>query len=406
MNPQELADFRQFLGSSGIQDAKAIWYAKWVERILDAVKGQIPNDDKINSFLRSLEGKSQDWQIRQASQAWSWYLSWPRHVRVHSVVSSLSPIELVREQIRLLHYSYRTEQTYLDWIRRFLSFARDESLSLSADSVRAFLSHLNQGSGVAASTLNQALHAVNFYFKHVLRSELGALTNIPLAKRPRKLPQVISKDDVFRLLESMTGTTKIMASLLYGCGLRLMECCRLRTKDLDLVNGTLMIRDGKGGKDRMVPLPQTLSGDLLVQLEKCKTQFGLDRGQDIPVSLPEGLDRKYPNAGGEWPWFYVFPAPGTCRHPRLGHTVRHHLFEDTLQRAVKVAGLRAQLSVPAHCHLLRHSYATHLLASGTDIRTLQELLGHQDVSTTMIYTHVVGKPGAKVLSPLDSLQKK
>lgn len=401
---QNATEFREFLRYSGVPDADAIWFVRWVERIFDSLNGMNPDDEKIKAFLMNLEGKSPNWQIRQASQAWSWYLSWPGHTQMRPGILAGSPIDLAREQIRLLHYSYRTEQSYLDWIRRFLSFSDSEKRPANPDTVRAFLAHINRGSGVASSTLNQALHAIAFLFKHVWRSELGALASVPLAKRPRKLPLVISREEVSLLLGSMEGTTKIMASLLYGCGLRLMECCRLRVKDVDLSGEGVMIREGKGGKDRRVPLPQVLVEDLHFQIKKCRIQFDLDRRQDIPVSLPDGLDRKYPKAGGEWPWFYLFPASGTCKHPRLGHTVRHHLFEDTLQRAVKVAGIRANLSVPSHCHLLRHSYATHLLAAGTDIRTLQELLGHQDVSTTMIYTHVIGRPGSTAQSPLDSLQ--
>ncbi|MBN8216441.1 MAG: integron integrase [Spirochaetes bacterium] len=308
-----------------------------------------------------------------------------------------------KAQIRLLHYAYRTEQSYLDWHRRFLRFRREEGLPLEARALSSFLRKLNEGDGVAASTLNQAHHAVAFLFKHVLRKEVDALEEVPLAKRPKRLPQVISREEVSRLLSQMNGTTGIMGALLYGCGLRLMECCRLRIKDIDLTGKGVMVRGGKGGKDRRVPLPRRLEEILAQQMRVVKLRHESDAEQGIPVSLPEGLERKYPGAGLEWPWFYVFPSGSTCQHPRLALVVRHHLFEDTLQRAVKVAGIRANLSVPAHCHLLRHSYATHLLEAGTDIRTLQELLGHRDVSTTMIYTHVIQRPGQMVSSPLDLL---
>lgn len=402
-NPHEISGFRKYLDESGLSADRARWLVKRLERLMSGIPGDVLTDENVNQYLRNMQGRFHDWQIRQASESYARFRGWIGQGGSHAAPADGAIIDQARQQLRILHYAYRTEQSYQDWIKRYLDFVRKAGKPRNADTVRDFLAHINQGAGVAAATMNQALHAIHFLFRHVLRQELQAVDEIPRAKRARHLPQVLPRNEVAALLSTMEGMTAVMARLLYGCGLRVSECCQLRIKDIDFAGKGVMVRDGKGAKDRRVPLPSMLVASLTELIREGRTRHERDLAQGIPISLPDGLERKYPNAAHEWPWFYVFPSPVTCEHPRLGHIVRHHLFEATLQRAVKIAGIRAELSVPAHCHLLRHSFATHLLEDGVDIRTLQELLGHSDVSTTMIYTHVTSKRQGMVTSPLDSL---
>jgi len=299
--------------------------------------------------------------------------------------------------------SIRTEEAYVGWVRRFI-FANDKRhpRELGAREVEAFLTHLAMHGRVAASTQNQALSALLFLYREVLQQELPWMENIRRAKRPERLPVVLSREEVAALLEEMNGVTWLMASLLYGAGLRLMECVRLRVQDVDFVRREITVRQGKGGKDRRTMLPAIIVDALQGQLAEARRVHERDLAAGFgAVWLPNALARKYPNAAREWAWQYVFPASSRSIDPRSSVERRHHLDETVLQRAVKQAVRRARIDKPATCHTLRHSFATHLLEAGHDIRTIQELLGHKDVSTTQIYTHVLNRGGRGVLSPLD-----
>ncbi|MGI9212709.1 MAG: integron integrase [Methylococcaceae bacterium] len=314
-------------------------------------------------------------------------------------------LEQVRNAIRLRHYSIRTEQSYLDWIKYFILFHHTRHpQDMGAAEVEQFLNHLAVEGKVAASTQNQALSALLFLYKQVLEIDLPWMNDITRAKKPQRLPVVLTVEEVRRVLARIDGQHGLMAELLYGAGLRLLECVRLRVKDVDFGYRQITVRDGKGEKDRMTMLPQTVLEPLRAHLEKVKVLHEHDVEDGFgEVYLPYALERKYPNAAREWGWQYVFPAQNRSTDPRSGQTRRHHVDEQSLQRAMKKAVRAAGLTKPATCHTLRHSFATHLLQSGSDIRTVQELLGHKDVSTTMIYTHVLNRGGQGVVSPLDRM---
>ncbi len=314
-------------------------------------------------------------------------------------------LDLVRNKIRLKHYSIRTEQAYLDWIRRFIRhFDKRHPRDMGAPEVEVFLTHLAVAGRVAASTQNQAKSALLFLYREVLESELPWLDDIEKAKSPKRLPVVLTRREVQSLLTHLHGLHWLAASLLYGTGMRVMECLRLRVKDVDFERNEILVRDGKGFKDRVTMLPDTLADPLRAQMERARELHQRDLAVGLgEVYLPYALDRKYPHAGREWMWQYVFPAEKISEDPRSGKVRRHHVQDQAVQRAIKQAVRDAGLNKPATPHTLRHSFATHLLEGGYDIRTVQELLGHSDVSTTMIYTHVLNKGGRGVTSPLDRL---
>jgi integron integrase len=314
-------------------------------------------------------------------------------------------LEQVREAIRVRHYSLRTEQTYVGWIKRFILFhGKRHPRDMGVQEVQQFLSHLAVAGHVAASTQSQALSAVLFLYQQVLKQDIGWLDDVVRAKKPHRVPVVLTQDEVKAVLAHLSGTTWIMATLLYGAGLRLLECLRLRVKDVDFTYNQIVVRDGKGRKDRVTMLPQQVKAPLqrhihdVQQLHAQDVQAGAGH-----VYLPYALERKYPNASREWIWQYVFPATRPSRDPRTGIIRRHHIHKLVLQRAMHTAVRKANITKPASGHTLRHSFATHLLEAGYDIRTVQELLGHKDVSTTMIYTHVLNRGGRGVKSPADLL---
>jgi len=316
-------------------------------------------------------------------------------------------LDLVRDTLRRRHYSYRTEQSYVDWIRRFVFFhGRRHPREMGADEVTAFLTHLARERNVSASTQNQALSALLFLYKEVLGIELPWMTAIERAKRPVHVPVVLTRDEVRALLAQLQGPKWMMASLCYGAGLRLRECLNLRVKDIDFGYRQITVRNGKGGKDRVTMLPGALVEPLRDHLARVHRLHERDLAEGYgEASLPDALARKYPRAGYEWGWQFAFPSRHRSVDPRSGVIRRHHLFENVLPRALAAAARSAGIVKPVRCHTLRHSFATHLLASGHDIRTVQELLGHSDVSTTMIYTHVLNKGGRGVSSPLDRLEQ-
>ena len=314
-------------------------------------------------------------------------------------------LDQVRERLRVKHYSLRTEDQYIQCIRRFILYHdKRHPREMGAGEVESFLTHLAVQGRVAASTQNQALSALLFLYREVLGMTLPWLQDLVRAKPSQRLPVVLSRPEVAAVLERMSGLHGLMARLLYGTGMRLMECVRLRVKDVDFALGEILVRDGKGAKDRVTLLPQALVAPLQAHLVVRRRLFEEDRAAGrATVYLPDALARKYPQAAGEWGWQYVFPARGYSLDPLSGEERRHHWDEKGLQRAVKRAVQEAGLAKPATPHTLRHSFATHLLLAGYDIRTIQELLGHKDVATTMIYTHVLNKGGRGVFSPLDNL---
>lgn len=312
-------------------------------------------------------------------------------------------LDQVRQACRLRHLSLRTEEAYLGWIRRFiLHHHKQHPATLGAPHIVAFLSALAEDRHVSASTQNQALSAVLFLYRHVLHLPLGPLGPITRARTPTRLPVVLSRDEVHRLLDTMRGTPRLVAALLYGAGLRLTEALSLRVQDLDFDRRHIIVRQGKGRKDRQTTLPRRLEPALHDHLtrQRARHEGDVTRGAGRVV-LPEAMAVKYPNAAHEWRWQFVFPAARFCTDPRTGQPTRFHLHESAVQRAVTEAVRLAGLTKRASCHTLRHSFATHLLEDGYDIRTVQELLGHADVSTTMIYTHVLGHGALAVRSPMD-----
>ncbi|MEY2503160.1 MAG: hypothetical protein QOI07_3494 [Verrucomicrobiota bacterium] len=312
-------------------------------------------------------------------------------------------LDQVRDVIRSKHFSLRTEQAYTDWIRRFILFHRKRHpLEMGEVEVTEFLTHLARVNNVAAATQNQALSALLFLYKKVLQREIGWLEGVERPKRPARLPVVLTRDEVRKVFAHLRGTPRLMATLLYGSGLRLMECVRLRVKDIDLASLRITVRDGKGGKDRLTMLPVNAAESMQQHLVKVRAQHQEDLVDGFgAVYLPTALERKFPSAARQWIWQYVFPSGRIAFDPRSGKSGRHHIAESVLQRALKEAVAASGITKLATCHSLRHSFATHLLENGYEIRTVQELLGHKDVSTTMIYTHVLNKPGLGVKSPLD-----
>ena len=317
-------------------------------------------------------------------------------------------LDRVRQALRARHYSYRTEQAYTQWIRRFILFhGKRHPAEMGAPEIEAFLSYLAAEENVSASTQNQALSALLFLYRHVLHQDIPAeRLNFTLAKRPQRLPVVLSRAEVKRLMTFLDGTPWLVAQLLYGSGLRLSEALRLRIQDLDFDRHLILVRSGKGDKDRTTVLPQTLYPALQTQIQHVRYlhQRDLQNPHWEDVSLPEALARKYPHAPREWVWQYLFPAERLSRDPRTGRLLRHHLHPSSIQKAVRAAAQAAQIPKHVTPHTLRHSFATHLLENGYDIRTVQELLGHKDVRTTMIYTHVLQRGPLGVRSPLDDLE--
>ncbi len=312
-------------------------------------------------------------------------------------------LEQVRDQIRLKHYSYRTEDTYTQWIRRYILFHnKRHPKEMGVPEIEAFLSHLAVEGKVAASTQNQALSAILFLYQQVLNQELDGRVNALRAKRPEYLPTVLTPEEVNSVLLQMSGVHRLIVQILYGSGLRQAECLELRIKDLDFQQSQIIVRSGKGGKDRLTPMPKKLIEPLQDHLRMVKRthQQDLERGYG-QIPLPFALAKKYPNAQRDWIWQYAFPAIGIKKDDRHEFPYRHTLHPSGIQKSLNQATRLANVTKHISCHTFRHSFATHLLENGYDIRTIQELLGHKDVKTTMIYTHVLNRGGRGVISPLD-----
>lgn len=323
--------------------------------------------------------------------------------------STKQPVKLmdtVRNALRLRHYSIRTEQAYTDWIKRFiLHHNKKHPMQMGEEEIESYLTYLAVQRKVAASTQNQAMNALVFLYKKVLKKDIGAFGDRVRAKKPKRIPSVLSKNEVKNIITTLTGTEKIVVQLLYGCGMRLLEALRLRIKDLDFENNIIIIRAGKGEKDRIVPMPKLLTPPLKEQAERVRLIHNKDiKNGNGKVYMPYALSDKYPNAQKEFRWQYLFPSKSISKDPRSGNYFRHHIFGDTISKHIKKAVDLCGVNKKASAHTFRHSYATHLLQAGTDLRTIQELLGHKNIETTMIYTHVLNSSLRITASPLDSLQ--
>jgi integron integrase len=422
-----LADFETFLSKLGaIPEDKIKFYVHWVRRFLKSCNYQLDhiNTQHVSQYLDSLDAdeKIADWQVRQAADAVILYVekylkrplqpitSLARDSREKSADQKRSlpwqqTLDEAKNVIRLRHYSLSTEKTYLGWMGRFKIYMNDhEPHLLEANDMKKYLTHLAVHGRVSASTQNQAFNALLFLYRHILHVEMDDFTSVARAKRKIHLPAVLSRGEVKKILSSLDGPYLLMAQLMYGCGLRLMECLRLRIKDVDFENDLLMVRSGKGQKDRSLMIPGKIREELARHVASAKEIHDQDVKMGYgEVSLPNALEKKYPGAPKEWGWQWVFPAEKLSVDPRTGKVMRWHIHPSAIQRAVKEAVMKAGLPKKASCHTLRHSFATHLLEAGHNIRTIQELLGHKHVNTTMIYTHVIRKKPYEISSPLDGL---
>ncbi len=446
--------YRDDLANNNIRGKSAEWCIRRVEHFIKAAKGlklREHTDEDIKAYFCRLvlDNKLTDWQFDQTVDAirvlftttvkmrwardFSWeqwkepHLNFPkeleyfdqigRHIGITKPDERFSDtqkgrrvqamygreFEKMGQVIRNSNYSLRTEQTYTGWLMRFITFHDlKDPRRLGTRQVKAYLTYLANVRKVSANTQRQALNALSFYYKKVLGQPLGELEPFQKAKRIRRIPVVLTKEEINRLFDKLSGSHYVMAGLLYGSGLRLMECIRLRVKDVDFERGQITVREGKGRKERVTMLAERFKDHLEQHLFKVRDLYKQDRLSGISgVWLPHGLARKYPNAGKEWAWQFVFPSQKLSVDPGTGALRRHHIHESTLQRAVKKAAQNAKIAKRVSCHTLRHTFATQLLEAGYDIRTVQELLGHADVSTTMIYTHVLNRPGLSVKSPAD-----
>jgi integron integrase len=419
-----LQQFGEFILRTQLVKEKAAPYCvRWVRRFLTRPASDEPLADQVRTFCETLEreGRWADWQVRQAEHALRIYFvnflkrtDWEKKpassvVDERGHISALAALEQLHHRLRTRHYSYRTECSYVDWVRRFFDYLTKRqgvpNPRVESDAVRDFATHLAVHRRVSASTQNQALSAILFLCREVLGVEVEDLALAIRAKRGIHLPVVLSVPETAALLGAMHGTTALMAALIYGGGLRVSECCGLRIKDLDFDQGLIFVRGGKGAKDRSTLLAEIGRDELRSQLQRAEARHLADRAADLAgVWMPEALERKYPNASRELGWFWVFPSHTLSTDPRAGIVRRHHVSDSVIQKAVKAAAVRAKIHKPVSVHTLRHSFATHLLLNGVDIRQIQEYLGHAHVETTMIYTHVVKELRTPARSPLDLLR--
>ena len=407
--------FKQFLTSAKlVPENRILYYIRWINKFL-TYQGKTSEADigtsDIDLFLNSLQRKVEGWQVRQAEEAIRLYVYYKsrHHNGLPAQNTDTKAIwrqygQEMKAIIRLKHMAYSTEKTYLGWLRSFYTFLKGHPPDqLDETHVMNFLSFLAVDRKVAKGTQNQAMNALLFFFRHVLNKDMGDIRGAVRSSKNITLPVVLSRDEVNRLLEKLDGVRRLMAQAIYGAGLRNNECIQLRIKDLDFERECLTVRCGKGNKDRQTLLPASLQGPLRDHLEKVRELYEEDRKNDLPgVYMPTALVRKYPNASVSWEWFWVFPAGNISVDPRTKVIRRHHVHPSGLQKAIKIAARTAGIHKKVNVHTLRHSFATHLLEGGYDIRTIQELLGHSSVKTTMIYTHVAKKNRLGVKSPLDT----
>jgi integron integrase len=410
-----LDEFHNYIKNQIVIPRKqASHYLRWIDHFLQFCNlnpGETFEDKHIDLYLHHNEGHYEDWQIQQAKQSIELYrvflkgqIEPNKYKGLHNNVKWKLASDRMLQMLRLKHLSYRTEQTYMHYLRLFYRFLGPiDPQTLSDHDLRAYITYLAVERRVARSTQNIAFNALLFFYRHALEKEIGEIKDAVRAKRSLRLPTVLSKKEVVKLLEQIHGVPKLMAQLAYGCGLRLNECTRLRIQNIDFNGQTLMVRGAKGDKDRETVLPDRVHGALKDRLVKVRSLWEEDRRKDLPgVYLPGALAKKYPNAPKEWIWFWVFPSATISVDPRTQVMRRHHVSGSMLQKAVRRASVAAGISKRVTVHTLRHSFATHLLEDGTDIRTIQQLLGHTNLQTTMIYTHVATKNRLGVRSPLDN----
>jgi integron integrase len=417
-----LQRFGEFVLSARIaRPSTAPYLVRWVRRFLLRPTSTDPLPDQLRTFTEELERDQrwEPWQIQQAEQAvrtyfvnflerTDWSKSGSGPFTTINRPDQLTAIEQLHRCLRTRHYSYRTECTYVDWAKRFYDYARSRQAAAEPDvtpgEIRDYLAHLAVQRHVSASTQNQALCALAFLARHVLALDVDGLANGVRARSGRHLPTVLSVPETVQLLRAMDGTARLMAEVIYGGGLRVSECCELRVKDIDFGQGLVIVRSGKGDKDRSTLLPQAIRDKLECQIDRAMAVFKADRAAGLAgVWLPDALERKYPHAGREFGWFWVFPSQTLSLDPRAGIVRRHHVSDSVIQKAVKTAARTVGIHKPVSVHTLRHCFATHLLLNGVDIRQIQEYLGHANVETTMIYTHVVKELRTPARSPLDLL---
>ncbi|MFQ5586692.1 MAG: integron integrase [Thermodesulfobacteriota bacterium] len=409
-----LDTFQAYLAQTAhIKEKHIPYYVKWVAdcyTFLDQDVARHLTSDQKRVFLHDMEKSHEEWQVRQADHALRLYTFFLHkgHYRLSSGTPPPSPDwqeveKQTRNVLRLHHMSLSTEKSYITWLRRFHWFVKNkQSGEVEGSDLQHFLTYLAVEKKVAPSTQNQALNAIVFVFRYVLEKDIEHMISAVRARYRRRLPVVLTPGEIERIFERMSGVLRIMAMLTYGCGLRLAECLKLRVKDLDLEQNIIIVREAKGDKDRRTVLPESLKSDLRNHLTRMRALYDNDRKQNLNgVALPGALERKYPNAGKEWGWFWLFPSKSLSVDPLTGIVRRHHVHPASLQKAFKSAVRDAEITKPASLHALRHSFATHLLEKGYDIRTVQELLGHKDIRTTMIYTHVATRNVLGVRSPLD-----
>jgi len=441
------------LTQAGVEPRVHAFCRGWVLGLIGFIKPKRLGEAGAAEFEEYLThlaaGGKKNWQLRQADEALriffqkvypvSWASRWPGEVVEHIAKEELERVgaaelerpptsgarvealrertdtgelperykefvEAVRDALRAERYAYRTEQTYLDWVRRFLIFSNPASRNdLKWDDAKEYIDYLTLVRRVSASTQNQVLSALQFLFRGVLRRNAGSLKGVARAAQTQRCPTVLTKEEVRLVLDEMKGSGRLMAEIMYGAGLRVTECVRLRVKDIDFGNGYIVVREGKGGKDRFTWLPKTCREALQVQVAASKVRWERDAAMGVEgVFLPDAIGEKYLNAHREFGWFWLFPSEDLSKDPRSGKVRRHHMHVNGIQQMVKRSALKAGITKPTSPHTLRHSFATHMLEAGADIRTVQQLLGHSDVSTTMIYTHVLGRPGSIAVSPLDT----
>ena len=408
-------DFKAYILSSRIANEKsAAFYVYWVRdfyRYCSKKPDDMVTQEDVEKYLTYLAKRKEDWQVEQASDAIQLFLFFKKRKKREfcrekgdGKAQWKTIAEEMRQALRLRHRAARTEEAYLSWLRKYYLFLNGKApYSIDSSHVKDFMTYLAVEKNVAESTQNQAFNAILFLYRHVLDKPIDNISDAIRAKAPKRLPVVLTKDEVKQLFACLSGTDLLMAKVMYGTGVRLSECLQLRVQDIDFGRNVVIVRMGKGDKDRETVLPEKLKMDLQEHLEKVRAVHEADRKKGLPgVQLPHALERKYPDAGKEWIWFWAFPADRISMNPKTHIVRRHHCYERTLQRAMSQARKQAGIPKRVTTHTLRHSFATHLLENGYDIRTIQELLGHSDVKTTMIYTHVAGKNRLGVKSPLDS----
>jgi len=413
-----MEDFREYLLKSRVANTKtAPFYLHWVTQFFKHCHKH-PEEaftlEEQAAFLKQKARGLESWQLDQAREAIEVYRFWKSRqdgksdvIRMDTRMQWKTVGNDMASMIRLRHLAKKTEQAYLGWVRRFYRFVNGKPPnSLNDENVKDFLTHLAVERKVSATTQNQAFSALLFLYRHILDKPLENIGGSIRAKRSKRLPVVLTQNEVAQLLSELSGVNLLMAQIIYGGGLRLNECLQLRVKDVDLERKTVIVRSGKGDKDRETVLPGSIKSDLKKHLENIKALYDKDRNSNQPgVSLPRALEKKLPDAGKEWPWFWVFPSYKLSSDPDTGIIRRHHVYQGVLQRNIRKAAIKAKIYKRVTVHTLRHCFATHLVEQGCDIRTIQDLLGHRHLETTMVYTHVAQTNRLGIVSPLDKKEK-